>query len=569
MTANETTKTAIIQALPWLMPPQGVIHVGIGAGTGPMQKWRDVDVKRALLIDANLPQLAWLNNELANHQHWEARQAILAAQPQEAMFHTANNPMESGLCAPSLLSNLWPNLVATDAQPQHTQTLDQLLHQTGADTAQYDWLCVDCLSALDIIRGAQTLLPHINIVWARAILQPLADQVEYGLAELEEHLANQGFKRQLIVEENHPALASVLFTRDWSISLYQLDNARLQWSAAYDAAIKLAEECETQNQQLAEALQDQTTLAAERLQQLTQALQARDELTNLAEQRIAQIQQLTAERDQQSQIATERQQQLDRLSQECESQSRQLQSRIEALTQANIVLDQAKLALTASNDSLVSEVGTLSQARDEHASITVELQSRIETLTQECYNITKRITDKQTQIEALTQANTVLEQEKLLLQAERDALANEAATLNQAKDQQAQLVSERSSIIEALTQERDSYADQANERQSQIEALSQTNTVLAQERAVMTERYDVLEREMAAARDEQTQMVIHKNNEFEQLRNQLQRQLENIAAFEAEISERDARQHMLNEEMIKAEAQIDLIKDVLLREPGL
>ena len=39
--------------------------------------------------------------------------------------------------------------------------------------------------------------------------------------------------------------------------------------------------------------------------------------------------------------------------------------------------------------------------------------------------------------------------------------------------------------------------------------------------------------------------------------------------LEAERTDLEARPHLLNEEMVRAEAQINLIKDVLLREPGL
>jgi hypothetical protein len=42
-----------------------------------------------------------------------------------------------------------------------------------------------------------------------------------------------------------------------------------------------------------------------------------------------------------------------------------------------------------------------------------------------------------------------------------------------------------------------------------------------------------------------------------------------MANLKAQYSESDARQRLLNDEMIKAEAQLELIKDVLLREPGL
>jgi hypothetical protein len=39
--------------------------------------------------------------------------------------------------------------------------------------------------------------------------------------------------------------------------------------------------------------------------------------------------------------------------------------------------------------------------------------------------------------------------------------------------------------------------------------------------------------------------------------------------LETQLPEMERRQQLMNEELIKAEGQIDLIKDLLLREPGL
>jgi hypothetical protein len=39
--------------------------------------------------------------------------------------------------------------------------------------------------------------------------------------------------------------------------------------------------------------------------------------------------------------------------------------------------------------------------------------------------------------------------------------------------------------------------------------------------------------------------------------------------LESKLAEYEHRQQLMHEEMVRAEGQIDLIKDVLLREPGL
>ena len=57
--------------------------------------------------------------------------------------------------------------------------------------------------------------------------------------------------------------------------------------------------------------------------------------------------------------------------------------------------------------------------------------------------------------------------------------------------------------------------------------------------------------------------------ERDQLNAQLQQQEDLMANLKSQYSESDVRQRLLNDEMIKAESQIELIKDLLLREPGL
>lgn len=670
MTANEITQAAIIQALPWLMPPKGVIHVGIGAGTGPMQKWRDADVTTALIIDANLPKLNWLNTELQNHPHWQVQQAILSAQEEKADFHTANNPMESGLCPPSLFNNFWPNLAATTAESLPSKSLDALLQETDTVAEYYDWLCVDCFPSLEILKGAERQLKHLNVVWARVILNPQADQVEYGLSKLEDYLVSQGFKRSLIVEENHPALASVLFMRDWSVNLNQLKTAYDKLAVDYDAVMKLAENREAQNQQLAEDLEIQARLVTNSQQQIEQLKQESEEQAKLLEKGQAklinerdtlfiqltdsqskvealsqsnaaleqeksmligrhnvledELAMLIKARDEQIHLLDKRQLRIESLTQECFSNAKLLaerQSKIEVFTQVNATLEQEKSALIASSDGLANEVAALKNANDEQVQLATERQSRIDFLTQQHELNTDQANDRQSQIEVLTQTNATLEQEKSLLITNGEGLMNEVAALKQvsdeqaklvieqqshiealtqanvaisqekstlverldaladeitalaaARDEQVQLATQRQSFIETLTQEIDAYAVKVNEHQLKIEALLEANSTLEQEKLAALEKRDTFANEadvLILARDQQISIATQRTTEIEHLQNQLRLNQELITTLESELVERDARQHMLNEEMLKAEAQIDLIKDLLLMGPGL
>ncbi len=67
---------------------------------------------------------------------------------------------------------------------------------------------------------------------------------------------------------------------------------------------------------------------------------------------------------------------------------------------------------------------------------------------------------------------------------------------------------------------------------------------------------------IAAERDQLQKSLSENGKSLEDARQQIQQ-------LEQEASESLHRQQLLHEELIKAEAQIELIKDLLLREPGL
>ena len=232
-------------------------------------------------------------------------------------------------------------------------------------------------------------------------------------------------------------------------------------------------------------------------------------------------------------------------------------SRITQFSNENATITLEKLTLAERRDALEAEIATVTLARDEQAGVVVELQSRIDVLMQERDTQATLANDRQAQIEALIHANALLDQEKSMLAERRNVLEIEVATVTQARDEQAELAADRQSRIDLLTQERDSHAILANDRQVQNELLIQANITLNQEKSALNQ-----------VRNEMTNCVTQYKVEIDQLQSQLQQKEALIAKSQSDFAENDARQRLLNDEMIKAEAQIDLIKDVLLREMG-
>ncbi|SFA85733.1 hypothetical protein, partial [Azotobacter beijerinckii] len=147
----------------------------------------------------------------------------------------------------------------------------------------------------------------------------------------------------------------------------------------------------------------------------------------------------------------------------------------------------------------------------------------------------------------------------------RDALGKEKAALAAAHDEQAKLANERKAqadalakgaaelvaIRDALVKEkaalvtaRDEQAKLANEHKVRIEALG-----------AQLEEQTGKTNALLMTRDNQTLLLSERDSQIHQ--------------FEAEYSENLARLRLMQDELVKGEAQIELIKDLLLREPGL
>ncbi|GAB3479700.1 coiled-coil domain-containing protein [Azotobacter salinestris] len=257
---------------------------------------------------------------------------------------------------------------------------------------------------------------------------------------------------------------------------------------------------------------------------------------------------------------------------ECDA-LRQEQIRLAAEHQAQLeAFTKEKAELLAARDALLQEKAALTKARDEQAKLANERQARIEALTQESTALTathdKMVgeRDQQTRLAAERQAQLeALAKEKAELLAARDALLQEKAALTRARDEQAKLTSERQARIEALTQEstdltatrdkmvgeRDQQTRLAAERQAQLEALAKEKAELLAARDALVQEKAVLTR----ARDSQTQLIAERDERVHQLEADLQKSLTCL--------------QLMQDELVKGEAQIELIKDLLLREPGL
>jgi hypothetical protein len=100
---------------------------------------------------------------------------------------------------------------------------------------------------------------------------------------------------------------------------------------------------------------------------------------------------------------------------------------------------------------------------------------------------------------------------------------------------------------------------------AQCDAEAKAKTAALAQRDALSEEKAAL----TAAHDEQTKLATQQQQALSVEKQGTTSLQQRIQQLEAINTENAYRQQMQQEELIKAEAQIELIKDLLLREPGL
>ena len=214
----------------------------------------------------------------------------------------------------------------------------------------------------------------------------------------------------------------------------------------------------------------------------------------------------------------------------------ELQAQLDTLNQANAAADKTAAERAA-------QIAQLTQARDAQARLVAERDTQLQQLTQSKVALDKQLQERQTQLDALGQAKTATEKTA----TERAAQIEQ---LTRARDEQAKRATERETQVQQLTQAKAAVDKQLQERQGQFDALGQAKVSMdktAAERAAQVEQ-------LGKARDEYSRQANERQKRVVQL--------------DAELTDLSARYAMLQEELIKAEAHVELISDLLLREPA-
>ena len=168
----------------------------------------------------------------------------------------------------------------------------------------------------------------------------------------------------------------------------------------------------------------------------------------------------------------------------------------------------------------------------------------------------KQIAEQAKAVSDLRDQNTQLSQQLTQAKAEQEKqIAEQAKAVSDLRDQNTQLSQQ---LIQAKAEQEKQIAEQAKA----MSDLQGQNTQLSQQ---LTQAKAEQEKQSA----EQAKAVSNLQTQKERLNEERDEAKKRVRLLEIQNVDLTTRQTLLQDEIIRAEAQIDLIKDVLLREPGL
>uniref|UniRef100_UPI0040480B61 hypothetical protein n=1 Tax=Orrella sp. TaxID=1921583 RepID=UPI0040480B61 len=259
----------------------------------------------------------------------------------------------------------------------------------------------------------------------------------------------------------------------------------------------------------------------------------------------------------------------------------------DALIGKRDALSQEKNVLTNDMQALIAEKTSLVTARDKLASEKAAIAAELE-------DQKKAVAERQVKIEELTQSVQGEAQKAKDLSMKVEGLTAEKAALAQQKDEVVKKLGDTEAERGAISQEKLVALKQSEELAKKVETLkAEVGSLKQSVDAVNKEKEDLKQttqkeheadvhslnskhQEAVTKLQQQTDVVQKELESAKKSVTQLQQQVKDLESVRAESNQLKAendelhqRQLLMNEELVKAEGQITLIKDLLLREQGI
>lgn len=562
-----------VALLQQVFAPDSVVVVGANRLHPLWLGWEGLDAARTLLVDAQRERLQAVQLHLPHTRGWPVRDALLDAADGTAAFHTLSHASESGLLPGQALQALWPNMRTASTEERPTCRLDTLLANDAAlakvNEGKAGWLIIDCLPAVRVLQGALQRVQQCRVVGVRVLVGDADTSGASGAnidgASLEEAkavLEPLGLRHAFNLDETHPAIVMAMFIREAETGLNEeavrqidaLNAAKTGLATELDAARKAAAEALAARDAEAKAKADALAARDAEAKAKTEALAARDAeakaKVDAAAARDAEAKSKTdavAARDTLLEQVKTKDAQIDALSKEKAGLATELDAARKAAAEALAARDaeaKAKTEALAARDAEAKAKTEALAARDAEAKAKTEALGRLPELEARIAALIEERSDLTHAWEADVQAKTqALEAREAEAKATAEALKARDAALAQLQQKEAriaELTKEKTELAAARDAQEKAGADALAERDAALEA-----------------------------KDAATATIATLTRERDQARKQHADQSARMEQLEADNAQAHHRQQLMQDELIKAEAQIELIKDLLLREQGL
>lgn len=218
-----------------LYPCTGLILVGAGNGIG-LAAERYAGIPRLLALEADDRAFRHLQANFPDHSGWIASRVLVSGLVEEACFHVASNPLESGLLDPEFLKPVWRNLISLTSRQEPATTLGVLLKQEN-NAKDYNWLIIDCLPAIYLLSGLGESVSQFDVIELRLLAKTTGLQDRAcDQAESDTFLESLGYSRVLVVAGNNPDILYAVYVRDIRHQLKQVaDGLKRQYLETVEA----------------------------------------------------------------------------------------------------------------------------------------------------------------------------------------------------------------------------------------------------------------------------------------------------------------------------------------------
>ncbi|WP_438280340.1 hypothetical protein [Pseudomonas alabamensis] len=387
------------------------------------------------------------------------------------------------------------------------------------------------------------------------------EQLEQQLREHEEALrdakklvSEQNLRIEKLVSENTSLLATCEELEAKQSELAKANNEQTCLANGLQAEIdsldhrgsKLAKTCEALTQEkeaLAAAHEAKSSLVSDLQAELASLNSRNTELSQVHETLEKKVIELTNQLHVQGQLANERQTKVDVL----ETAARELAAERDALSQCN---------------------AEFTETCDTQTKLANERKIQLDQITAQRNQLQKTVAEQKNEL------STSLEHIQTIaaLEAELTSLKNTNNELLQTGESLDKNIADLAAALKAQT-------ELANERQASLDALGKKSSELMGERDVLskanadlTKTCDTYAKHISEQKAQLDTIGVQRDQlqkTVSEQKNALDENQGHMQTLEREAVEYEHRQRLLEEELTKAEAQLELIKDLLLREPGL